>query len=203
MLSILTKDPDPPSEAAVGAPVPIPAAVDLVMEVALAKNPAIRTRSVGQLADEFGRAYGLIGDHREWARWPIAKFRDEIQRLLPQLLATAKPKPAPAPAPAMRDPFAPSPAAGNSLGGARNAPVGAAAPMRDPFAPQAYAGQMPAAPQVSRTNLAYAPVSQQFQEERASATYGVPAEAPRWLVPLLIGTAALIVGLIGTFLVMR
>src|SRR5262249_4675047 len=49
LLAILTKEPDPPSTKSATAKYPIPAAMDDVMEVALAKNPNIRTKSVGDL----------------------------------------------------------------------------------------------------------------------------------------------------------
>src|SRR5262249_11706269 len=49
LLAILTKDPEPPSTKSATAKYPIPAAMDDVMEVALAKNPNIRTKSVGDL----------------------------------------------------------------------------------------------------------------------------------------------------------
>jgi hypothetical protein len=74
------------------------------MEVALAKNPNLRTRTVGELADGFGRAYGLSGDHLSWAYTPEAILRQTIQAELPRMLA-AKPA-APMPMGAMADPFA-------------------------------------------------------------------------------------------------
>src|SRR5262249_33251134 len=54
LLAILTQDPKPPTEAGKGGSVPIPPGLDDVIEVALAKNPNIRTKSVGQLADAIG-----------------------------------------------------------------------------------------------------------------------------------------------------
>ena len=113
LLSILTKDPDPPSTKSAGAKYPIPAAMDEVMELALAKNPNIRTKSVGDLATAVGRAYGLEGDHRAWARTP----QSELQRLVAEGLARVPP---PAPKhvqPALEasaDPFAAPPMTGPS-----------------------------------------------------------------------------------------
>src|SRR5688572_17732349 len=78
LLAILTKDPDPPSTKSAGAKHPIPAAIDDVMEVALAKNPNIRTKSVGELATAMGNAYGLAGDHKIWAKTPQADLAQQI-----------------------------------------------------------------------------------------------------------------------------
>jgi serine/threonine-protein kinase len=112
LLSILTKDPVPPSQAGKDGPVPIPPSIDELIEVALAKNMNIRTRSVGDLADAFGRAYGLSGDHLSWAYTPEAVLRQTIQAELPRMMAA---RPA-APMGAMADPFAgppPGPTAPN------------------------------------------------------------------------------------------
>jgi serine/threonine protein kinase len=90
LLAILTKDPLPPTQAGKDGPVPIPPSVDELMEVALAKNPNIRTRTVGELADGLGRAYGLSGDHLAWAFTPQAALGQAIQAELPRMMA-AKP----------------------------------------------------------------------------------------------------------------
>jgi len=71
------------------------------MEVALAKNPNIRIRSVGELADSFGRAYGLSGDHLAWAYTPQAVLGQAIQAELPRMMAAK-----PAAMGMMSDPFA-------------------------------------------------------------------------------------------------
>ncbi len=105
LLAILTKDPIPPTVAGKDGPVPIPPSIDELMEVALAKNMNIRTRTVGQLADAFGHAYGLSGDHLSWAYTPEGVLRQTIQTELPRMLAA---KPAP-PMSAMSDPFAAPP----------------------------------------------------------------------------------------------
>ena len=86
LLAILTKDPVPPTQAGKDSPIPIPSSVDDLMEVALAKNPNLRTRTVGELADGFGRAYGLSGDHLSWAYTPEAILRHD-QAELPRMLA--------------------------------------------------------------------------------------------------------------------
>lgn len=86
LLEILTKEPLPPSRAGAGQKHPVPATLDPVLERAFKKAAAIRTDSVGRFADEWGRAYGLDGDHREWAYRPEAELAAEIDRRLPELL---------------------------------------------------------------------------------------------------------------------
>ncbi len=108
LLAILTKDPVPPTQASKDSPVPIPPTIDLLMEHALAKNPNIRIKTVGALADEFGRAYGLSGDHLSWAYTPEAVLRQTIQAELPRMLA-ARPAAASSGLGAMADPFAAGP----------------------------------------------------------------------------------------------
>src|SRR5580692_13088321 len=88
LLSILTKDPVPPTVKGVSAKYPIPPGMDDVLEVALAKNPAIRTKSVGALADAVGAAYGLTGDHRQWALVPQHDLAAQIEQAMPRLMAT-------------------------------------------------------------------------------------------------------------------
>jgi eukaryotic-like serine/threonine-protein kinase len=94
LLAILSEEPRPPSE--VGAIYRVPKTLDAVMEEALAKNPDIRLPSVGALADRIGRAFGLEGDHHEWAvttqdelatriragvRGAIARYEEERARV--------------------------------------------------------------------------------------------------------------------------
>lgn len=152
LLSILTKDPEPPSTKAATAKFPIPAAMDDVMELSLAKNPNIRTASVGALADAVGRAYGLSGDHRAWATIPAQDLAAQI--------AAAPPPPVRAPAfEAAADPFASPPRAA--------APAHAQGPM------------LSAPPQYANEPLLVA---------------GLDASRPSWLVPVLVGVAALVIG---------
>lgn len=153
LLSILTKDPEPPSTKAATAKFPIPAAMDEVMELSLAKNPNIRTASVGALADAVGRAYGLSGDHRAWATVPA-------QDLAAQIAAAPPPPPARAPAFAAADPFASPPV---------HAPAHAA-PMTS--APPQYA----------------------HNANEPLLVAGLDSGRPAWLVPVLVGVAALVVG---------
>src|SRR5690606_10819753 len=66
LLQILSGRAQAPSEVAGRHPVPLE--VDAVIEDALAKDPALRTPSVGAFVDAFGHAYGLSGRHAEWAQ---------------------------------------------------------------------------------------------------------------------------------------
>ncbi len=87
LLAILTQDPLPPTVKGKDAPHPIPPAMDDVMDLALAKNPAHRTASVGAFADALGRAYGLEGDHRVWATLPEATLAAQIAEARPRVMA--------------------------------------------------------------------------------------------------------------------
>jgi eukaryotic-like serine/threonine-protein kinase len=77
LVAILGDDPRPPSET--GAMYRVPRTLDPVMEDALAKNPEIRLPSMGALADRVGRAYGLEGDHLEWATAPQEALGERIR----------------------------------------------------------------------------------------------------------------------------
>ena len=90
LLAILTHDPDPISQ--VGAELGVPATMDEVMEVALAKNPEIRYSTIGAFVDAFGHAYGLEGDHRAWAGTPEADLCLQIAERLPARLEEHKAK---------------------------------------------------------------------------------------------------------------
>jgi serine/threonine protein kinase len=167
LLAIMTKDPEPPSIAGAKQKVPPPPALDEVIEEALAKNPNIRTKTVGALADAVGRAYGLEGDHRQWAT--------TSQPELAQRIASA---PQRRPVEVAADPFA--------------APAMSGAVASDPFAaPQAVSGAdaltapraMDAAFQAAR--------EAEYQEGEA----GLPSSSrPPWLIPVAVGLAALLVG---------
>jgi eukaryotic-like serine/threonine-protein kinase len=120
LLAILTKEPVPPTVKAGPSGPPIPPAVDDVLEVALAKNPAIRTKSVGALADALGRAYGLSGDHRQWAVVSQHEIATEIAQALARFAKRREPGYAVA-----ADPFAATaaaiPDAGSALSPGRGA----------------------------------------------------------------------------------
>jgi serine/threonine-protein kinase len=172
LLAIMTKDPDPPTSKAKAAKYPIPPALDDVIEQALAKNPAIRTKTVGQLAEAVGHAYGLVGDHRQWATTPQQELARQIAEAMPRTMAP------------------------------RIAPLGVAA---DPFAsPAAVGPTMPMAavpPQHVRQEMdqAFAAVR---EDDLAQGVPGVPSGKPGWLLPLVVGVLALVVGGAVTLVVM-
>jgi tRNA A-37 threonylcarbamoyl transferase component Bud32/RNA polymerase subunit RPABC4/transcription elongation factor Spt4 len=174
LLAIMTKEPDPPSEKARerGAKYPVPPAMDAVMEEALAKNPNIRTRTVGALADAVGRAYGLSGDHRAWARTPQAELQRQLAETLPRMMAAAPARALEAAA----DPFAAKPAQDRT--------------MQSPgMGPQGYAGGPQAAGQ--NMDMAFqAARGAQYEEMPA----GIPQGRPPWIIPVIVGVVALFVG---------
>lgn len=90
LVEILSKQPVPVSEAARGSAYQVPRTVDRVLARALRKSPAGRIATVGALADELGRAYGLPGDHRRWARASEAELGQRISDELPRLLSTGR-----------------------------------------------------------------------------------------------------------------
>ncbi len=103
LLAILTKEPDPPSLSAPKAKYHLPPKMDDVMEEALAKNPNIRTKTIGALADAIGAAYGLVGDHRQWAKTPQTVLAQQVEE------AKARVMVAKAPVEVAADPFAAPP----------------------------------------------------------------------------------------------
>ncbi len=187
LLAILTKDADPPTTAGQGkSAFPIPPALDDVMEEALAKNPNIRTQSVGLLADAVGRAYGLDGDHRQWATTP--------QAVLAQKVAEARPRTMQKKVGALEaavDPFAaPPPGAGAPMSGGYGG-GGGYAPQPGGYAPQGGYAPAGGAPDYARNmDRAFSAVQRDGYESAA----GVPASRPAWLVPAIVGFAALVVG---------
>jgi serine/threonine protein kinase len=85
LLAILAHEPEPPSVA--GAAQRVPSTLDDIMGDALAKDPSTRIRSVAELADRFGQAFGLDGDHAAWAYMPEGELQRQIDERLPELLA--------------------------------------------------------------------------------------------------------------------
>ena len=106
LLAILTRDADPPTTHADTAKFPIPPALDDLMEESLAKNPNIRTKTVGLLADGLGHAYGLVGDHLQWAVTPQADLAAQVEAAKARVMVRA------APIEAAADPFAAPPYGG-------------------------------------------------------------------------------------------
>lgn len=70
LLDILSKIPEPLSKPAAVLGITVPVEVDAAILAGLDKNPEHRTASVGELADALGAAFGLPGNHREWAETP-------------------------------------------------------------------------------------------------------------------------------------
>jgi serine/threonine protein kinase len=165
LLAIMTKDPAPPSTvaaAADGTRHPVPPALDEVLEMALAKNQNIRTASVGALADDVGRAYGLKGDHLLWAATPQQELARQIAEAVPaEVLDVAA------------DPFGvppPAPADGSSQG--------------------RWEGGKPQAWGVASTL------------DGDLAAHGLPGPKPAWLLPVIVGVVALVLGGAVTLAVM-
>jgi tRNA A-37 threonylcarbamoyl transferase component Bud32 len=190
LLAILTKDPEPVSAKGATAKYPIPRALDDVLEEALAKNPNIRTKTVGDFATQVGRAYGLEGDHKAWARIATADLARDIAA------AAAR---APAPAArieAAKDPFAaPDPFAAKPTAG--TAPMMQPAPVRvDPIAQTAAAhssyGDHSGHPHAQHAQ--HAGASMQHSDHGDMSIAGMPSGRPPWLIAVVVGVAALVVG---------
>jgi len=184
LLAILTKDPEPVSAKREGAKYPIPKALDDVLEEALAKNPNIRTKSVGDFATQVGHAYGLAGEHKGWAKVPLADLSREIGEAAlrapapaapPRMEAAADPFAAP-------DPFAKKPTTGTAP---MARPASAPPPRLEPAAATAASGQQQ---------------GQYAQQQQASQAYdqdmpaGLPGGRPPWLIAVVVGVAALVLG---------
>ena len=159
LLAIMTKDPTPPSVKAARGKYPVPAALDDVLEEALAKNANIRTKSVGAFADAVGRAYGLKGDHLAWASTPQQELAAQIAEATPRANA-----PRAAPWGEAVDPFATTPPKAT--------------------APSALARHPPA------------------MSDPPEAALGLPRRKPEWLLPVVVGLLALVVGGTVTLVVM-
>ncbi len=176
LLAIMTKDPEPPTIKGAKAAFPPPPAMDEVMELALAKNPNIRTKSVIELADAVGRAYGLAGDHAVWAKTP--------QPVLAAQCAAARAKSAASRPAAMEagdpfaavDPFA-APARGAGASGA----------------PSAFGSAAPRAMDAAFSAAREADYEQTFAP--------IVRPRPGWLIPLIVGAAALLLGGVITLVV--
>ncbi len=82
LLAILGKEPNPPSTI----DPTIPTTVDDVISDALAKEVATRIGTVAELADRFGAAYGLQGNHFDWAYALEHQLAAAIDQAMPRLL---------------------------------------------------------------------------------------------------------------------
>ncbi len=179
LLAILTKDPDPVSSKSANAKYPIPQALDDVLEEALAKNPNIRTKTVGDFANGVGRAYGLEGDHKAWARVPTAELERQIADA-----ATRAPLPPLRSLEAAADPFAaPDPFA--------QKPVPTTSPMTTRAPSAAASGSAMNAPNAPRS-----PMQQQAYQggHDDDDLAGIPQGRPSWMIAVVVGVAALLVG---------
>jgi tRNA A-37 threonylcarbamoyl transferase component Bud32 len=173
LLAIMTKDPEPPSIAGAKQKSPPPPALDNVIEEALAKNPNIRTKTVGAFADAVGKAYGLDGDHKQWATAPQADLAARLASAPRARAIDVGVDPFAAP-----DPFAQPVAALAGAGAIGGASVGVSASAAPRLA-------MDAAFQSSR----------EADYEASTAAAGTPSGArPPWLVAVLVGVAALVLG---------
>jgi hypothetical protein len=183
LLAIMTKDPVPASERLHQSGKSSPMALDDVLEVALAKNPNIRTKTVGALADALGHAYGLGGNHHDWAVLPQAELAVRIEEGLSRpALPTAA---AVVPLEAASDPFAAPPGPGP-------APVAAYGHAHVPEALSS-AQQMDQAFEAIRRHD-----HGMSSEDAPLAALGLPPRRPSWLVPVIVGVVAILVGGVAT-----
>jgi serine/threonine-protein kinase len=213
LLAILTKDPVPPTVKGKDAPLPPPPTMDDVIELALAKNQNIRTKTVGALADAVGHAYGLEGDHRQWATVPQQELARRVEEARPRVMA-----PRVAALEAAGDPFAAPPMlAGAGAQAPRFAGAGAQPPRfagagaPDPFAAPlpgtapmpvgAGAGGYVGADARMAMDQAYAATREASFSQNFGGVPGVVGR-PAWLLPVIIGAAALIFGGVVTLVVM-
>jgi hypothetical protein len=74
----------------------VPPTLDRVMVQAFRKQAAMRTASVGALADQVGEAYGLVGGHRVWAEVPEGDLSAQIQARLVEMMRPPVEAPRPA-----------------------------------------------------------------------------------------------------------
>jgi serine/threonine-protein kinase len=181
LLEILTKEPPPVSAAGQGQKFPIPPTLDRVLAHGFKKAPGMRIASVGALADAVGGAYGLEGNHLEWAATSQQELAARIAARLPALMQAA---PAAKPADALADGFfGESDALG--LDGPAAPAHGMPAPPPAGFAPppQGYAPQP-------------YPAAGQAWPEPVHSVPGVPKGGMGWLVAVLVGGVALVIGVV-------
>ena len=188
LLAILTKDPEPVSKKSATAKYPIPQSLDDVLEEALAKNPNIRTKSVGDFATQVGRAYGLEGEHKAWARVPIADLSREIAAA-----AARAPAPVARRMEAAADPFAaPDPFAAKPTGA--TAPLGAPIPQHSGGQPPVYAAAAPQGQSQQQQQQAHAQQMRPHDNVDMNEIAGMPQGRPPWLIAVVVGVAALVLG---------
>jgi serine/threonine protein kinase len=185
LLEILTKDPKPPSELGKGQKYPVPPTLDRVMAHAFKKSAALRIASVGALADAVGAAYGLTGNHKEWAVTSEADLNARVTAAMPALMSAVQ---APRAANVADSFFGES----DSLDA-----------MGDPFAAPAGGGVAQAMPMGAPAPQAYAPQPYNVDAMPTSIA-GVPKSSSTMLI-VIVGGGALLVGivLVVVFMLLR
>jgi serine/threonine-protein kinase len=163
------KDPIPPRRRRL--PTPIPPSIDELMEVALAKNPNIRTRTVGEFADALGHAYGLTGSHMDWAYTPQSTLAQMIQTALPKVMA------------------------GQQRPGAPTAPEMPAAQ----FGAGGYHAPPPAMSYGGQGAMAVQPMAPSYRTVADDAEFvmGVPKAFPRWAIGAIFVSVAVVLFVLG------
>jgi hypothetical protein len=182
LLEILTTEPVPPSQASPSSRVDIPAGVDAAVLRALRKAVNQRTSSAGEFANDIGHAYGLDGDHRDWAVTTQHQLGRLIAARLPALMdEETLPRPARGSAEVRSlgsaGPHA-SPPSRTMAGGA--APLGSGPHARSPGV----------APHFS---LAPLPLD---------GPSSMSTRRPSWLAPVAVALAALVTGVVLTLLLL-
>jgi len=178
LLEILTKEPKPPSEVAVGQKYPVPPTLDRAMAQAFKKMAALRIPSVGALASAVAAAYGLEGSHQQWAVMPEAEIAARIAEKMPALMQTKVERP-------------PADAA-DSFFGESDALDGPKLPSIPVYARD---GEVQGAPAWTSEG---APEPHHVLEPPSSHLYpaGVPKSGPSLLVLMAVGGGALLLGAI-------
>jgi serine/threonine-protein kinase len=92
LLEILTKEPPAPSVAGQGQKYLIPPGVDRAIAAALKKTASLRTPSIGAFADQMGLAYGLEGNHLQWATEPEEALEARMAAKLDSLMVAPAPE---------------------------------------------------------------------------------------------------------------
>ncbi len=182
LLEILTKEPMAPSQAGADQKFQVPPTLDRVMTYALKKQAALRIASMGALADAVGAAYGLEGNHLDWAHTTQSELGERIAAKMPGLMVA--PPPVAAPADMATDSFFGESSALDSMG--------------DPFAAPQGAGvaqSMQAAPMGYGPPAGYPPVP--------DGVPGLPKAGATWLVVAIVGGLALVVGVVIVLVVMH
>jgi tRNA A-37 threonylcarbamoyl transferase component Bud32 len=183
LLEILTKEPPPVSAAGQGQKFPIPPTLDRVLAHGFKKAPGMRIASVGALADAVGGAYGLEGEHLAWAATSQQELAARIHAKLPALMQAV---PVAKPADVADGFFGESDALGVDAPGVpamHAAPAPGFAPAPQGYAPQPYPAQ------------GYPQQGQEWPEPVHSVP-GVPKGGMGWLVAVLVGGVALVIGVV-------